>query len=46
MTNLIITKLRFIPLQEQEPFELFLSEGLSCTAFAHWLCIPVSSLAN
>ena len=37
MTNLIISRLRFIPLQEQEAIEQFLSESISCTAFAQWL---------
>ena len=46
MNNLTTTRRRFTPLQKQEAIELCLSEGLSCTAVAQRLGIPVSSLAK
>jgi transposase-like protein len=46
MTNPTKTRSRFTPLQKQEAIELCLSEGLSCTAVAQRLGIPISSLAK
>ncbi|MCP9850756.1 transposase [Cyanobium sp. Morenito 9A2] len=46
MTNPTKTRRRFTPLQKQEAMELCLSEGISCTAVAQRLGIPISSLAK
>jgi transposase-like protein len=46
MTKLTKTRRRFTPLQQQEAIELCLNEGLSCTAVAPRLGIPISSLAK
>lgn len=46
MTNPTKTRRRFTPLQKQEAIELCLCEGLSCTAAAQRLGIPVTSLAK
>ena len=46
MTNPTKTRRRFKAQQKQEAIALCLSEGLSCTAVAQRLCIPVSSLAK
>jgi len=46
MTNPTKTRRRFKAQQRQEAVELCLSEGLSCTAVAQRLGLPVSSLAK
>jgi len=46
MTNPTKTRRRFTAQQRQEAVELCLSEGLSCTAVAQTLGLPVSSLAK
>ena len=46
MTNPTKTRRRFTAQQKAEAVALCLSEGLSCTAVAQWLGIPVSSLAK
>jgi len=46
MTNPTKTRRRFTEQQRQEAVELCLSEGLSCTAVAQMLGLPVSSLAK
>ena len=46
MTNPTKTNHRFTAQQKQEAIALCLSEGLSCTAVAQRLGIPVSSLAK
>jgi len=43
MNNLTTTRRRFTPLQKQEAIELWLSEGLSCTAVAQRLGIAAIS---
>jgi transposase-like protein len=46
MTNPNRARRRFTPQQKEEAFALCLAEGLTCTAVAHRLGIPVSSLAK
>ena len=46
MTNPNKTRRRFMAQHRQEAVELCLSEGLSCTAVAQRLGLPVSSLAK
>jgi len=46
MTNLTKSRRQFTAQQKQEAVELCVSEGLSCTAVAQRLGIPVSSLAK
>jgi len=46
MTNLTKSRRQFTAQQKQEAVELCLSEGLSCTAVAQRLGIPISSLAK
>ena len=46
MTDPTKTRRRFTAQQRQEAVELCLSEGLSCTAVAQRLGLPVSSLAK
>jgi len=46
MTNPTKTRRRFTAQQKQEAIALCLTEGLSCTAVAQRLGIPVSSLAK
>ena len=46
MTNPNRARRRFTPQQKEEAVALCLAEGLTCTAVAHRLGIPVSSLAK
>jgi len=46
MTNPTKTRRRFTAQQRQEAVELCFSEGLSCTAVAQRLGLPISSLAK
>jgi transposase-like protein len=45
MTNPTKTRRRFTAQQRQEAVELCLSEGLSCTAVAQRLGLPVNGVA-
>jgi transposase-like protein len=46
MTNLTKSRRQFTALQKQEAVDLCLSEGLSCSAVAQRLGIPISSLSK
>jgi transposase-like protein len=46
MTNPTKTRRRFTAQQRQGAVEIFLSEGISCTAVAQRLGLPISSLAK